>query len=196
MSVGQKRTPISLTKAFVQANVTLESELQDFAGAHHGVSGQCGVPELAYQRRRFLEKSIRQCDKISSVWSRYNHRVDGSSIRDVHLAHEDAWTSKSNWTDKNGYQAWLKWASIVERILLYASALQHVNPTLEQDEAERLAVQVLEIQQQISGKKSLTRFREDVLTKQAMGDWRMKDLTQAGYELVAICNQMQTSIMI
>jgi hypothetical protein len=149
-----------------------------------------GVTALDFQRARFLEKTIRQCDNISSVWTRYNHKVGGSSIRDVHVAHEEAWTAKSSWADKNGYQAWLKWASIIERFLFYASALQHVDPMLGQDEAERRAVRVLESQMVASGKRNLTQFREVVLTKQAMVELRLKDNTQVGNELMDIFDAM------
>lgn len=141
-----------------------ESEHLAAADPCVSASGDC---VLAFQRSRFQDKSIRQCDKISSVWARYNHKVGGSSIRDVHEAHKEAWDHKSNFATDPIYQAWLKWLSIIERIVFYSTVFMAKNPHWDQDEAERYALQFLELQQKHLN-MCLRDFRKHVLSKNAM----------------------------
>jgi hypothetical protein len=139
--------------------------------------------EFADQRIQFADPQIRKCDSIRSVWLKYTTDAGGSSIRQVHEREKDAWSAKRTWADNKLFQAWQKWESIIDGVNLYAEALSVVEQQLDRSAAEERVVQVLEFQQQRL-KYNLQRFREQILTKQALGDARLRGFAVLGYELM------------
>eukprot|EP00884_Botryococcus_braunii_P006752 jgi/Botrbrau1/16078/Bobra.7_2s0049.1 len=135
------------------------------------------------QRIRFADPQIRKCDSIRSVWLKYTTDAGGSSIRQVHEREKDAWSAKRTWADNKLFQAWQKWESIIDGVNLYADALSIVEQQLDRSAAEERVVQVLEFRQQRL-KYNLQRFREQILTKQALGDARLRGFAVLGYELM------------
>eukprot|EP00884_Botryococcus_braunii_P002679 jgi/Botrbrau1/12411/Bobra.0229s0008.2 len=142
-----------------------------------------GPAALSFQRFRFADPEIRKCDSIRSVWQKYTSEAGGTSFRSVHESDKDAWSAKRNWADNKLFQAWQKWESIIDGVNLYAQALCVVEQQLGISAAEERVVQVLESRQQRL-KYNLQRFREQILTKQALGDARLRGLAVLGNEVM------------
>ncbi len=159
----------------MQASPTVDAEPSDTS------SGASAA--LVFQRSRFADDitPIRACDSIRSVWKKYTAEVGGSSIRSVHECDKDAWSAKRNWPENKYFQAWQKWESIIDGVNLHAEAITVVQPQLGKTAAEEIAVDVLEFRQQRL-KFNLQMFRERILTKQALGNDRLKGPVEIGEE--------------